>query len=142
MAASLILAAHGAKLRRKDPITLIYADVPQCRVMNTPDITQDYLDGTNHDSPNFFKEYIDGPKDGGDVPVEIVWNPAIALHVQLFNDLIAQTLITWRVILANATSTTFEFTARVSKFNVPLAYDQIVTAQMSLKVTASPTLTA
>jgi Lambda phage tail tube protein, TTP len=141
MPASQILAARGAQLKRLNPATLIYEAVPQCRVMNTPDITQDYLDGTNHDSPNFFKEYVGGFKDGGDVPVEIVWNPAIAMHNTIYNDLLAQTLLTWRVILNNATLTTFQFTAYVSKFNVPLGYDQIVTAQMSLKVTASPTLT-
>ena len=140
MPASQILAAKGAKLQRYNGST--YDDIPQCRVINTPAVVTDYLDGTNHDSPSFFNEYVDGPKDGGDIPVEIVWNPAISLHVQLYSDMLAQTLLTWRVVLNNGTSSTFQFTARVSTFNVPLDYQNIVTAQMSLKVSAAPTFTA
>lgn len=139
MPASQILAAKGALLHRFNGAT--YDLIPQCRTLNSPDIVQDYLDGSNHDSPGAFKEYVAGFKDGGELPLEIVWNPAITLHVTIYNDLLSQSIITWRVIMNNATSTTWQFTGYVAKFNVPLPHDGIVTASMAIKVTAAPTLT-
>lgn len=135
------LFAKGAKLKRKNPSTAQYEDVPQANVLNSPDIAQDYVEISNHDSPGNFKEWIDTFRDGGDIPVGLIWNPALPMHVTIYNDLLAQTELDWRVVMNNATSTTWDFKARVSRFNVPLPHDQAVVAQMSLKVTANPALT-
>lgn len=141
MPASQLLAAKGAKLKRLNPSTLVYEDIPQCTIIAVPSITVEYLKGTNHDSPDFFAEYVDGERDGGDVPFEMYWNPAFAIHVQLFNDMRLQTLLTWRAVMNNVSSTTFQFTGRVSKFDLPLDYSAIVKLSSSVKVTANPTLT-
>lgn len=136
---STVSAARGSQLKRATVVGGPYVLVPQCRVINSPDITQEYLDASNHDSTNSFREFIGGFRDGGELPIEIVWHPSIASHVQLYNDLIAQTLLFWQVVLPSANY--WQFAGYVSKFNVPLPYDGIITATMSLKVTANPTFT-
>lgn len=136
------LFTKGAALWRKNPSTLIFEKVPYARTLAAPEINQDYADASNHDSPNNFKEWIDTFRDGGDLPMEFIWNPAepSLLHVQLYNDALAQTILNWKVILNNATSTSFPFTARVAKFSLPLPHDQVMVMSGTLKVTANPSL--
>ena len=142
MAATLGLFAKGAKLYRKDPLTLIYAHIIQARTLAAPEINQEYADISNHDSPSNFREFIDTFRDGGELTMEIVWNPAISLHAQLYNDALDQTVITWKLVLNNASSSQWIFTARVSKFSVPLPHDAAIFTPFSLKVTSNPAFTA
>lgn len=139
--ASQILAALGAKFYRKNPSTGIFEQVPQMRSVPIPEIVQAFLEGSNHDSPGGFNEYVPGLRDGGEVEANIVWNPAIAMHVQLVTDILAGTNLTWRSRLNNGTLSTWEYTAYIAQFGKALDYQTIVEMPMRLKMTANFTFT-
>ncbi len=55
---------HGTELFRGE------TKVARLLNISPPEITRDDMDVTDHDSPDGYKEYIPGLKDGGEVPIE------------------------------------------------------------------------
>ena len=55
---------HGTKLLRDG------TEVARLLNISPPEVTRDDMDVTDHDSPDGYKEYIPGLKDGGEVPIE------------------------------------------------------------------------
>jgi len=139
MPASQILPGKGAQLYRRDPISLLYVAIPQCRIIPSPSATQTYADATNHDSPGSFEENIPTIKTGDEAACVLVYHPDIAIHKQLYQDFIDQTKLFWRTVLSN-TIDGWEYEARVAKFDVPLDFSAPVFLNWSLKVTGLPVM--
>ena len=55
---------HGTKLLRDG------TEVARLLNISPPEVTRDDMDVTDHDSPDGYKEYIPGLKDGGEVSIE------------------------------------------------------------------------
>jgi predicted secreted protein len=55
---------HGTKLLRDE------TEVARLLNISPPEVTRDDMDVTDHDSPDGYKEYIPGLKDGGEVSIE------------------------------------------------------------------------
>ena len=130
----------GTKLKRKNPSTGVYEDIKQCSVLNTPQVTTDYDDVTNHDSVGGFKEYEALLKDPGEIPCELIFNPAEALHKQLFTDNRLGTKLSWRLVLPDAGVTTFDFDAFVSGLQMPLDVTRSARLSFTLRVSGAPVL--
>jgi|SRR5690349_5845171 len=109
---STALLPLGSKLKRLNPNTAVYEDVPQVISMGFPGATQEFDDITNMDSPSGFRERVATVKTPSDMPVEILFNPAIAMHATLLADNRQNPvpLRTWRVIFPNG-SDGFQFQA-------------------------------
>jgi predicted secreted protein len=135
--ATSAVRAIGSKLKRKDPLTNIFADVPQMRIIPTPAATQNYIETTNMDSEGAFEENVASFKVGNELAFTLVYHPSKTLHKQLWEDFVDQTEITWRSMLPDGING-WEFVARVSKFEMPLDYTQIALLNGSLKVTGAP----
>lgn len=138
--ATTALFAKGTKLKRKNPTTLLYEDVPQATVLNTPQVETDYDDVSNHDSPSAYKEWLPTMKDAGEISFDLIWNPGDAMHAQLFTDNVNGTLLDWKIVLPNVAATTFSFSAYVSKFGGNLEYSKGARLSCGLKVTGAPAL--
>lgn len=66
--ASKQIISYGATVERStDGIT--YTSIPECKGVAVPEVEQDYVDVTNLDSPNGYREYIKGLKDAGEIEV-------------------------------------------------------------------------
>ena len=101
MPASQITFAKGSQLYRRNPDTLVFVAVPQMRIIPVPAATQQYGDGTNHDSPGSFEENVPTIQTGNDLPCVLVYSPDIAMHKQLYVDFIDQTKLFWRTLFPN-----------------------------------------
>jgi len=135
------LFAKGTKLKRKNTGTGLYEDVPQATVLNTPQVTTDYDDITNHDSPSAYKEYLATLKDPGQIAFELIWDPGNSMHTQLFNDMVNGTLLDWKIVLPNIAATTFSFSAYVAAFGANLEYSKGARVSGQLRISGAPTLT-
>lgn len=51
-----------------------WAEIPKARNVAIPEITKSYRDTTNLDSPNGFREYTAGLKDGGEITLECYYS--------------------------------------------------------------------
>lgn len=138
--ASTSLFAQGTKLKRKNPSTAAFEDVPQIVNVSSPQITADEEEITNHDSTGGYKEFAQTLKDGGNVDFEFVYNPANAMHQQLFSDMTAGTLLTWRVVLPGSVRT-FQFDGFLRQFGYTLNASAIARGTGSIRVSGEPTLT-
>lgn len=138
--ASNSLFAKGTALQRKNPSTGTYEAVPQVSNISTPQITADEEEITNHDSTGSYKEFAQTLKDGGQVDFEIVYDPANAMHQQLFSDMTAGTLLTWRIVLPGAVRT-FQFDGFLRQFGGSLNASSIARMSASIRISGAPTLT-
>jgi hypothetical protein len=102
---STYMLAKGSKLYRKNPTSSVYEEIPQCTVLTGPQIKQDFDEITNHSSPGGYKEYAATLRDGGELPLEVLWDIInIPIHVVLYDDAVAEPLPIrlWGVILPGA----------------------------------------
>jgi hypothetical protein len=96
------MLAKGSKLYRKNPTSSTYEEIPQCTVLTGPQIRQDFDEITNHSSPGGYKEYAATLRDGGELPLEVLWDIInIPIHVVLYDDSVAEPLPVrlWGIIL-------------------------------------------
>lgn len=138
MPASQLVFAKGSQLYRRNPDSLLFVAVPQMRIIPVPAATQQYADGTNHDSPGSFEENVPTIKQGNDLPCVLAYSPDIAMHKQLYQDFIDQTKLLWRTLLAPSLIDGWEYEARVGSFEMPLDFSAIAFLNFSLKVTGLP----
>ena len=138
--ASLLTRAKGSQLYRSlnTPNPALFVAVPQMRIIPAPSATQQYADGTNHDSPGDFEENVATFKQGDDVALVLAYSPDIPMHKQLYQDFISQEKLLWRTLLAPNLTDGWEFEARVSKFDMPIDFAGIVFLNWSLKLTVLP----
>jgi hypothetical protein len=102
----------GSKLQRQHPSTLVFEDIPQVISMGFPGATQEFDDITNMDSPSGFRERVATVKAPTDMAVELLYNPALAMHNTMIDDAASNPvpLRTFRVLFPNLTDG-FQFTA-------------------------------
>lgn len=137
MAASQITFAKGSQLYRQNPTSLVFVAVPQMRTIPAPAATQQYGDGTNHDSDGDFEENVPTIKTGNDLPCVLVYSPNIEMHKQLYADFIAQTKLVWRTLFPNLIDG-WEYEARVASWELPLEFGGVAFLNFSLKITGLP----
>ncbi len=62
---------------------ITYTALAQVLSVNGPNLSADTVDVTNNDSPNGWREFIPGLKDGGEIEVVLVFDPNDATFVTL-----------------------------------------------------------
>jgi len=138
MAASQGIFAKGSILQRKNVLTpFAFVAIPQLRIIPVPAATQQYGDMTNHDSDGSFEENLPTIKVGNDLPFVLVYHYNITSHVQLYQDFLDQTKLTWRSLFPGGLIG-WEYEARVGSFEMPLDFSAIAFLNGSLKVTGLP----
>lgn len=109
-----------------------------------PGLTLETIDVTNHSSTNAWREFVGGLKDGGEVSLDIVFDPAAATHRNASGGLLY--LLTTRVsgsfsiTFPDSGGTVWSFTAFVTSFEPSGAVADGLTASVTLKITGAPTL--
>lgn len=134
-------AAKGTLLKKGDGASPeVFTTVAQVFNIGGPSLQQDALDVTDHSSPNGWKEFIGGLKDGGEVPLELNYDPSDATHDHLTGlekELADGTKKNYRIEFPDATTITFA--ALVTAFEPSANVAEKLTASATLKVSGAPT---
>ena len=93
------IIAYGGSFERSLNNTT-WARIPEAKGLGVPAVTQDYVDVTNLDSPDGFREYIKGLKDAGELSIPCGYTSAG--FVQQHADNQAADAIYYRVTLKPA----------------------------------------
>ena len=124
--------------------------VVQVESITGPSMTATSIDVSAHDSPNKWREFVPGMKDGGEITLEINWDMSKASHrTNILGGTDGATgggigqaadtaIITW----AGATGHTVQFQAFITAWNPGLPVDDKQTASVKLKCTGAPTFGA
>lgn len=96
-----------------DGTAATYERIPEAKGLPVPSTTMEYIDVTNLDSPNGFREYIKGLKDAGELTLECNYTPEG--YAQQISDQAEAGAIYYRVTLppmgADGTQDVFVFRA-------------------------------
>lgn len=98
-----------------------------------PEISADEIEVTNLDSPNAFKEYISGPKEGGNVTGTMNWNKT-AKQVQVRDDVASGMKRNYELTWPTSPETKFAFVGLPTSFTGTADPGSAVTADFGLRV--------
>ena len=102
------------------------------------DASVDDYDVTTHSSPDQWREFIGGLKDGGSLSVELNFDPA--LHGALL-ELLGVTRNFKITLPADADSAEVTFTGYLNSMSSAAPHDGLLEAEVGIKVSGKPTLT-
>jgi Lambda phage tail tube protein, TTP len=101
--------AQGTKVKRLNPATSVYDEIPSLGDITGPDLTRDWLDLTTHDSPGGFEEGIPTILRTGEVAAPLMFDPTNPVHQALLNDLQTNAKRTWRIVSPTAAADYLQF---------------------------------
>ena len=134
--------AKGTTFKRGDGVTPTEAFTAIAQVTNItpPGISRETLDMTAHDSPDDYMEFIGGLKDGGEVSIDLNYDPS--LHDVLIADFDDDEPRSYQIVFPDADATTWQFKAVMTGFEPDAPYDDKLSASATFKVSGKPNLDA
>lgn len=136
--ASGAVSAFGTKLKRAGTA------IAEVVSISGPTLAADTIEVTSHDSTSGYREFIGGPKDGGEVTLEINYLPANATQKNssggVLYDFEAGTVTSYSLVMPDAATTTWTLPCVVTGFELGAPFDDKLGATVTLKVAQKPTL--
>lgn len=132
---------HGTAFKRgnADGPPETYTTVASAISLDGPGLSRDTIDVTTLDSPERFREYIAGVRDGGEVVVEINFDPGSTDVANAFADFKSNDARSYRIQWADGT--TFDFKGFLTELPTATPLEDKMTASLTYKVTGEPTYT-
>lgn len=130
---------YGCQLQRSDmagsPTFTAIAGVTN---VGGPEIERETYDVTDHSSPDAWREFIGGLKDGGEVSIEVNYDPRV--HDVLVADFDDELPRDYRVVWPAITGAQWDFKAIMTGFSPEGPHDDKLAAEVTFKVTGKPVL--
>lgn len=132
----------GAELRRGDGATPteVFTAIGHSTNISGPGISRATYDVTTHQSPEQWREFIGGLKDGGEVTIDINYNPAI--HDPFVEDFDDSEPRNYELAFPDPDQTVWSFGAILTGFEPTAPHDNKLSASMTFKVSGPPTITS
>lgn len=136
--------AFGTKLRQGGTSAASGTIIAQVTNISGPGLSADTIDVTSHDSTSGYREFLQGLKDGGEVTLDLNFDPAGATHKNASGGLVYAyeqgTQDNYALVFPDAATTVWVLPAIVTAFEVGAPMDNKLSASATLKVTGKPTL--
>jgi predicted secreted protein len=134
------LDAFGTQLQRGDGATPTetFTAVANVTDITPPGIERETYDVTAHDSPEAWREFTGGLKDGGEVEIEINYDPRE--HDDLVADFADSEPRNYKVVWPG-TLGNWAFAAILTNFEPEAPHDDKLAASLTFKVSGKPTIT-
>ncbi len=133
-----VFRGSGSSFRRGDAASPeVFTVVGDVISMGGPGITKEEIDTTALDSSA--KESIGGLDDGGEITLELNWNPQDAQHVLLRSDAEGSARLNYRLVWNDVSSTQVTFNAEVMEFSINTEANDAVKASVRLKINGALT---
>lgn len=130
------LDAFGTSLSRGDgAASETFTPIASITGFSPPGISRSTIDVTAHDSPDAWMEFVGNLKDGGEVGVDVNYDPAN--HDTLLADFEDATPTNYQVAFPEGS--VWEFAAILTGFEPDAPHDGKLAASLSWKVTGKPT---
>lgn len=109
-----------------------------------PGFSRNTIDATHHKSPAMWAQFIKGIKDGGEVSLDLNFDPANATHnaatgvLADFEDDV--NISNWVITFPDTAGTQWSFPGIVTGFEPAEPFDDKLSASVTIKVAGQPTL--
>lgn len=118
--------------------------IAEVKDFSGPSLSRDAIEKTHHASPDMWREFLKGLKDGGEVTITVNYDPAEASHsfaTGIVGDFTDDTTIsTWTITFPDAAGTVWTFPGFVTDFEPAPDLEDMFTADVTIKVAGKPTL--
>lgn len=129
--------------------TEVFTTIADVTAINGVNITRDTIDSTTHDNSSGFRTFIGGLADGGDVTIDINFDPTASTHIDatgILSKLVASSLpsatTNFRIVYGSSLSKRWNFAGIVTGFSPAAPVGDKLSASVTIKVSGKPTLTA
>lgn len=135
--------AFGAKLYRREANGNGEWPEGWVRITNAfnierPSLEKEEIEVTDHDSPDGYREYIPGLKEGGNFSAELNWRPK---HDKLvMEDYESDRVWDYRIVFPTSQKHAWTFPAFVTSYESELDVEEKMEAQVEWKVAGKPDL--
>ncbi|GHF73915.1 phage tail tube protein [Streptomyces thermodiastaticus] len=134
------LDAYGIALERGDgQSTETFAAIANVTSVKGPEIERETYDVTAHDSPDGWREFIGGLKDGGDVTLTVNYDPRE--HDTLIADYADADPRNYKLVFPQGLGT-WQLKLILTKFSQEAPVDDKLSAEITFKVSGKPVITA
>lgn len=137
--------AFGTQFRRGNGATPteLFTTIANVQTISGPNRTRETIDVTAHDSVDAYMEFLGGLKDGGEVALEINYDPTETTH-DLDGDFMDVDPRNYQVVILPDTidEYTWDFAGVLTELGDEFPYDDKMSRSLTVKVTGKPVLTA
>ena len=138
------ISAFGTLLKVGDgAASESFTTIAEVSNIGGPALKLEAVEVTNHSSTNGWKEFVGGLLEGGEVSLEINYDPVHATHdasTGLIKDMSDRTVRNFQLVFPDSGSTTWTFAALVTGFEPSEPVDGKLSAAVALTVSGQPTL--
>lgn len=128
---------RGTKLLRGDGGTPeVFTAVANLTSIKPPALKRDTIEVSDHDSPDSYREFIGGMKDGGEMSGEVNYRPTV--HNMLAADIDDINPRNWKIQFPDPAVTTWNFAAVMTGFESDAPFDDKLAATVTYKITGKP----
>lgn len=113
-------------------------EVSQVRSISGPGAEMDDVDTTTMDSSSGFKTFVAGLGDGGDVTLDLIYDPTATVHKVLHRQMTGRTTRRYTVYHGSSTGDTDVFVGYVKGMNREIPMDDVISCEVTIKVTGLP----
>ena len=124
-----------------------FQTVAQVRNIGGPSMAGDMIDVSCMESPGFYRQFVQGYNDSGEVTLELLFDPVDATQdavgvdglLAIFN---SQQEHNFQIVFSDAGGTVWRFDGLISAYEPAAPFDEALTASITVKVTGAPTFAA
>lgn len=132
--------AFSTQLQRGDgEVSETFTAIANVTNITPPGIERTALDVTAHDSPDGYQEFVGGLKNGGEVTIEVNYDPSE--HDTLIDDFDDPDPRNYKIVWPTAVGGSWTFAAVMTGFAPEAPHDDKLTAEITFQVSGKPTLT-
>ena len=133
--------AKGTQFKRGNAATPeVFTAIAEIVTLSGPPLARDMEDVTNHDSTAGWEEALPTVLRSGSISLELNYQPAIATHAQLVDDLESGTAHNYQLIFSDVGLTTWTLRCFMESVSIEAPAAGKLACTVTLKITGQPTL--
>ncbi|MEU9654191.1 phage tail tube protein [Streptomyces sp. NPDC048110] len=136
--------ATGTLLKRDSTGAGVFVTIANVEDLAGPSRARNMIDVSAHDSPDKYREFVKGMKDGGEVTATINYAPGETSHQALDDDFEEDELRDYQLVMlpGDPDEHTWDFTAGISEISDEFPLDDKMAREVTFKISGKPALTA
>lgn len=136
--------AFGTQFLRDTTGAGAFAVIANVTDISGPSRQREAIEVTAHDSPNKYREFIKGLKDGGEVELTLNWDPGNTGHQALDADFEEDELRDYQLVIlpGDPDEHTWDFAGLITDLGDEYPTEDKMERTATVKISGKPTLTA
>ncbi|MGW1035004.1 phage tail tube protein [Streptomyces antibioticus] len=134
------LDAFGTQLKRDSTGSGSYVAIANVGDIDGPGRSREAIEVTAHDSPDQYREFVKGLKDGGEVSATINFNPGNTSHQALDDDFEEKDLRSYQIVVlpGDPDELTVTFNALITDLSDAYPVEDKMEREVTFKISGKP----